>query len=158
MEDTHMADQDKIEALRQEYAGLKYSSGQGDGAAFLSVPKLHHVFFQDKDGNEIKSPGIIADLQAASVRILSSGDIPSGTDVAVTLEIQKDAPITITGKVQWSNEVTYLANLGGALSHIQAIGFVDLPEDVINLIEQFLAYKNNLTVANMVDKILEAQG
>ena len=74
------------------------------------------------------------------------------------MEIQKNLILTIAGKVQCSNEVTYLAHLGEALSHIQAVSFVALSQDVTSLIEQFLAYKNNLTTVNMVDKILEAQG
>lgn len=154
-----MSNKDKIEALRQEYEGLKYSGDTKleQTGIFLRVPRLHKVVFEGQDGNKVESPGIIADLGVSTLRVLSSGDISPGTIVTVYLELQTGEEISLNGKVQWSNEVAYLAHINGAVSYIQAIELVDLPEETKSLITAFLAYKENLPQVNMVDKILDMQ-
>lgn len=159
---------EKIEALRKEYAGLKYaatSSEKGaqrrkflDATPFLSVPRLQKVLFKGKDGNQLECQGLVADLQIETLRIISSRDIPIGSQVLVTIEIQEGAPITVTGKVNWSSEISYLAQINETVSYIQNIHFLQLPEDIKSYINKFLAYKKGLTESNIVDKVIDIAG
>lgn len=155
------AEQDKIEALRREYEGLKYSEGarrEGRrGDRFLRVPRLHQVMFQGSEGGQRESSGLVADLQLTTLRLLTSRDIPAGTAVTVTLEIEEGELLTVNGVVKWSNEVTYLSSIQEAVSHVQAVELA-LPEKVTALIQDYLLYKRQLPEANLVNKVLDIHG
>lgn len=121
---------------------------------FLRIPRLLTASVWRGDDRKDQVSGMIADLSLGGARLLTSTELPEGSCIEMMVELQEGSDLRLTGEVVWTNQVEAFKTLPCSVKFIQGIKFQKVPQDMVNLLEDYVDFRSKLAETNLVQLLL----
>lgn len=125
---------------------------------FARVSRLFMTTLQSEDKPGEKKSGLILDLSLGGARLLINREIAENKMLKVTIEFEKNEPISFVSRVAWCDHSQALKKFKKEFEYVMAVEFLDYSEDARDILKAYLSYKNTMKEASLVQTLLEMAG